>query len=156
MQNLESLSKAINGLCKYLDEMYDINCGGCCYLAYLIASNLEKLNIEYSLVVHDFFKKNIEQVKITSSKKYLSTVPEFTITGKGTCDHYCISLGKSLYLNNLYPSSGHEYIITGIDSSVLKWIYKKGKWNLTYKRNKNRIVRDTVNNFFKRYEREKL
>lgn len=156
MQSLESLSKMINNLCEFLDETYDINCGGCCYLAYLLAVNLEKLNIKYSLVVYDTFKKDVNQVRITSQKKYISTIPEFIITGKGTCNHYCILLEKSLYLNNLYPIDGYEYIITGINSSILKWIYKKGKWNSYYKRNKNRVIKNIVYNFFKKYEKETL
>lgn len=153
MQNLETLSRSINNLCQYLDEIYDINYGGCCYLAYLLASKLEELNLSYSLVVYDCFKKNIEQVRFTSCNKVMSRIPEYTITGKGTCDHYCILLEKSIYLNNISYISGHEYIITGINSSSIKWIYKKGKWNSSYKRSKNRIIKSIIDNFFKRYEK---
>lgn len=153
MQSLKSLSREINNLCQYLDEIYNINSGGCCYLAYLLASKLERLNLPYSLVVYDYFNKNIEQVKFTSCNKIISEVPEYTVTGKGTCNHYCILLEKSIYLNNLRCPSEYEYIITGINSSSIKWIYKKGKWNHTYKHSRNRIIKNIVNNFFKKYEK---
>lgn len=153
MQDLRSLSREINNLCQYLDEIYDINSGGCCYLAYLLASKLEELNLSYSLVVYDYFQKDIEQVRFTSCNKIISRVPAYTITGKGTCDHYCILLEKSIYLNNLLPVSEHEYVITGINSSNIKWIYKKGKWNNNYKRSKNRIIKSIIDDFFKRYKK---
>lgn len=35
---------------KKLDDKYNINTGGCIYVAYLIAKNLEKLGIHYEVI----------------------------------------------------------------------------------------------------------
>ena len=48
----------LNNLCQKLDILYDINNGGCCYVAYKIAKQLDKLNIKYELVVFDYISKN--------------------------------------------------------------------------------------------------
>lgn len=40
----------INNLCHYLDNKYDINRGGCCYVASLIAQKLSELEIEYTVL----------------------------------------------------------------------------------------------------------
>lgn len=43
------LFKDINSLCRNLDEDFDINNGGCCFVAAVIAQGLEKCNISYSV-----------------------------------------------------------------------------------------------------------
>ena len=51
-----------NALCNDLDNRYDINHGGCCFVAGCIARILEEANIEFSLVVFD---------NCTNLKKYV-------------------------------------------------------------------------------------
>ena len=43
----------LNNLCNNLDDKYDINHGGCCYVAGCIARLLEESGISFSLVVFD-------------------------------------------------------------------------------------------------------
>lgn len=41
------LFKELNALCIKLDKEWDINCGGCCYVAYVLAKYLEEYNISF-------------------------------------------------------------------------------------------------------------
>lgn len=41
------LFTSINSLCRYMNDTYNINCGGCCYVAAVLAEFLEKYNIQY-------------------------------------------------------------------------------------------------------------
>lgn len=43
----------LNKICKELDKKYEINSGGCCYVASIIAEELEKRNIPFSYVEID-------------------------------------------------------------------------------------------------------
>ena len=42
------LAAQLNKMCKVLDKRYQINYGGCCYLAYCIAELLEKDGFKFS------------------------------------------------------------------------------------------------------------
>jgi len=44
------LLTALNKLCHEMEDYYDINCGGCCYIAAVIAENLESVNIPFALI----------------------------------------------------------------------------------------------------------
>ena len=49
---MRDLISDLNNLCSYLDNWYEINSGACCYVAYLIARHLDKLNVGYKLIVY--------------------------------------------------------------------------------------------------------
>lgn len=40
----------VNKLCREMDYSYNINCGGCCFVAACLAQNLEKLNIPFEII----------------------------------------------------------------------------------------------------------
>lgn len=70
--NLQELTHSLNQLCKVLESSFFVNEGGCCYIAYVIAKNLEKLNIPYKVVLcdediveteKDFYYGNIKKKK---------------------------------------------------------------------------------------------
>ena len=44
------LFTALNKLCDEMNYSYDINCGGCCYVAAVLAENLENVNIPFKVV----------------------------------------------------------------------------------------------------------
>lgn len=48
--NRKELFKQLNELCEELDYKYDINRGGCCYVAYCLAEQLEIHNIPFKAV----------------------------------------------------------------------------------------------------------
>lgn len=99
--NIHNLVKELNLLCNELQEKYVINFGGCCYLAYLISTELEKLGIKYDLVIQDYFSRNRvsiehEVVYCNQNKKL-----EESVTGKHTCFHYCLRV-KGAGMVNLH------------------------------------------------------
>ena len=49
--NIHSLARELDKLCEQLDNKYDVNCGGCCYICWQIARHLERLGLKYNLVL---------------------------------------------------------------------------------------------------------
>lgn len=43
------LFKELNALCRKLDNEWDINCGGCCYVSYVLSKYLEEYNIPFTI-----------------------------------------------------------------------------------------------------------
>ena len=98
--NCHRLLRNLNSLCKFLDDTYDVNSGGCCFLASLIAKHLDKLNIKYNLVVYDCCTKNrlcIEQEVISCHK---NKGFRNSITGRYSCNHYCLQLKGAGVINS--------------------------------------------------------
>ena len=48
--NIKELINELNKFLKVLDNKYNINSGGCFYVAYLIAREFDKLDIDYTVV----------------------------------------------------------------------------------------------------------
>ena len=76
-QNLKVLSHQLDKLCKFLDEVYNINCGGCCYVAACLAECLQKDNISYQVVVLECPEDIVKFSKI-----------------KKSCCHYFLSINN--------------------------------------------------------------
>lgn len=51
----KELFKAINKKCLEFNNKYDINSGGCCYIAAVLSELLSKYNIPHSLIYYDNF-----------------------------------------------------------------------------------------------------
>lgn len=49
--NKKELFKSLNSLCCEMNESYNINCGGCCFVAAVIAEQLEIANIPFLIAV---------------------------------------------------------------------------------------------------------
>ena len=47
--NKKNLFKALNNLCCKMNNSYNINCGGCCFVAAVIAEQLEIVNIPFKV-----------------------------------------------------------------------------------------------------------
>ncbi len=50
---MEFIVRKLNFIVTELDRSYEINSGGCCYLAYRIAYWLESYGIDYYFIIHD-------------------------------------------------------------------------------------------------------
>lgn len=57
------LIETINAVAATCEEKFNINSGGCCYFAYLVARELDKRKIKYKLAIEDW----------TFSKKFCKT-----------------------------------------------------------------------------------
>lgn len=151
--NIHNLIKSLNKLCDELNKLYNINCGGCCYVAYLIASHLEKLKIEYSLIVLTKEKKNSAEINKEISTMKTNRINNCSITRKNTCSHYYIYIKNIGNINKAY-SSYRRYVIDPVKAVNIHWIYKTGDWNSFYLKKNNKILKTEFDNFFRPYEKE--
>lgn len=142
----KKLKTELTRLFSFLDKNYNINWGGCCWLTYCLAINLERLNIPYSLVIYDG-EGNAEEA-------YNNIVERFNSfpTGSETASHYTLQV-KGLGILN--KSKGDPFIIVrDIDSSDIHWIYTEGYWNDCYNSRLNDEIKNLVDTVFKIYEKE--
>ena len=156
MRNLSyySLLKNLNSLCRFLDETYNVNMGGCCYLASLIAKHLDKLNIKYDLIIYDSYSRNRENIKceVISCRKNKDL--NNSVTGYYSCNHYCIRLrGAGVINGDGDYTEEHRYSIPNISYKNIRWIYKNSRWNKCYKVQYNKTIKNIVKEFFKNYEK---
>ncbi len=142
----ERLISALKELMKFLDRHFDINNGGCCYVAYVIAKNLEKYNIPYQVVFYYECFEEGECYENLPSESIEHDIKERAIpcvgTGDDTCNHYSIMIDDS----NLNPFNDRAYKILNLNADDLKWIYfKAGDWNMCY----NRFINTYINTYIK-------
>jgi len=150
--NVHKLVDNLNLLCENLVSSYNINKGGCCFIAYLIARHLDRLKLSYQLIVYSDEKKNILGI----SHEVFSMVKNFkeedsSVTGYNTCYHYAIYLEGGGIINP--EECNHTYYIGGLSSKNIKWVYKIGHWNSEYNIHFNRNIQKIVNSFFSKYSK---
>jgi len=148
--NVHKLVDDLNLLCENLANTYNINEGGCCFIAYLIAQHLDRLKLLYQLIVYSDEKKN----KLGISHEVFSMIKNFkekesSITGHNTCYHYAIYLESGGTINP--GERSYIYYISGLSFKNIKWVYKVGNWNPRYNIHFNRRIRKIVNSFFNEY-----
>ena len=131
----------LNKLCKKLDLEYKINKGGCCFIAYLISKQLEKLNIPYELVVYD--------------DEYRCDLDTDSLTFDETANHYCIKILKQGIVNqgNCNDEDYNVYNVK-LNSNDLEYIYNNGSWNHMYDSKNNHTIENIINNFFMQFKNE--
>jgi len=142
----KKLKIELNRLFTFLDKNYNINWGGCCWLTYCLAYNLERLNIPYSLVIYDG--------EGDSEEAYNNIVERWTRfpTGDETASHYTL---KARGLGILNKSKGDPFILVhDVDSKDIRWIYDEGNWNECYNSRLNDEIKNLVDTVFKIYEKE--
>ena len=142
----KKLKTELNRLFVFLDKNYNINWGGCCWLTYCLASNLERLNIPYSLVIYDG-----EGDATEAANNIFERYPQFP-TGDETASHYTL---KVRGLGILNKSKGDPFIIVpDVDADDIHWIYTEGDWNNCYDYRLNNEIKNLVDTVFKIYEKE--
>ena len=142
----KKLKTELNRLFSFLDKNYNINWGGCCWLTYCLACNLERLNIQYSLVIYDG-DGDADEAK----NNIFDRVNAFP-TGDETASHYTLRV-KGLGILN--KSKGDQFIIVpDVDSEDIRWIYDEGDWNNCYNHRLNDEIQNLVDTVFKIYEKE--
>lgn len=150
--NIHHLKNSLDKLCNCLDDLYNINCGGCCYIAYLIARHLDKLKIKYILVIYDYDYKDTLNINKEVTNMSKSTSVNSSVTGFNTCSHYCIFLVGGGCVNKGDVQGLRCYKISNISCKNIKWIYKNGAWNSYYNMKNNKIIKGIIDLFFKDYE----
>lgn len=130
-QNLRELSTQLDKLCRFLDELYDINCGGCCYVAACLAECLQKDNVSYQVVVLECPEEVIKFSKI-----------------KKSCYHYFISV-NNIDINGYDDLDEDEYrIFYNVSSRSLFNHYKKCMWNDCYDSDKNKFIKKMIKQYY--------
>lgn len=121
----------LNKLCRFLDETYDINAGGCCFITYCLARLLKKDKFKFKVVVYDDYP--IEERSIADLKKNYW--------------HYGILLG-----DEVINADEDNYMIATtfpkVKISELLNHYKDYEWNSEYNRNKNPFIYKTLKVFY--------
>jgi len=118
----KELFKQINRLCEKLNFKYNINCGGCCYVAAVLAEQLELHNIPFKIVHYDLYG----------------------------C-HYAIKVSDR-YLNRDDFKKKEIYEYLEWSSEKLYKVYYEGDWNKCYNKIHNPIVKKSIEKIFLKYE----
>lgn len=122
----EDQAKKLDDLCYELDKEYDINQGGCIFVAYLISEQFFKYGIDYKILGTD----NIEYYcgdKHEGIKHVFIEAANHLING---------TREERKYETFLYPSQVLEY-------------YKSAEWNSIYDTKNNDKIRLIITEFFK-------
>ena len=118
----KELFKQLNRLCEELNYKYNINCGGCCYVAAVLAEQFELHNIP------------------------------FTVIHYNECGcHYAIKVSDRYINRDDYRKREiSEYL--DWSSSDLFEVYNEGDWNKCYSTRHNSTVRKSIVKVFNKYE----
>ena len=112
----------LNELCKQMNYSYDINSGGCCFVAACIAENLERHKIPFKIIHYDLWG----------------------------C-HYAIKVSDR-YLNRDNYVKKEISDILDKDSEWLYELYYNKDWNDCYNKRWNLIVSTRIRALFYKYE----
>ena len=133
MEVQEILAERLNNLCKFLDEEYEINVGGCCYIAYCLAKLLSKDKFKFSVIVYEDYELEDKFSEISESHyHYAIGIGSYTINS-AECDE-----DKSFYRNVYY----------NVRASEILNHYKNRSWNKCYNSAKNRFIFRTIQVFY--------
>ena len=117
--NRKILFKRINELCLCLDSKYNINRGGCCYVAACISEQLELYNIPFKIIHYDLWG----------------------------C-HYAVKVSDR-YLNRCdYRKKEITEVLEDYTSKDLFKLYCDGSWNDTYNTKHNSTVKRLIEQIF--------
>ena len=120
--NRKELFKNLNKLCRDLDTNYDINCGGCCFVAAVIAEQLENYNIPFKVIHYNMWH----------------------------C-HYAIRVNDRI-INRCGYSFKEIVFDDTMCSCELFSTYYDEEWNNTYNIDNNDSVKLEIESLFKKYE----
>ena len=99
-RSLKNLVKELNQVCLKLHDDYNINYGGCCFVAYLLMKHFENLNIHPTFIIESEYEE-------VDHEEFLNCVHKrnndnCTGLGYNTCHHYFIHIPKIGYVNSGY------------------------------------------------------
>ena len=142
--------KKLNDFLLELDSEYNINSGGCCFIAFCIATQLEKYSIRYKIVI-----LGDEGLCSKELRSNIKCNDGFYPTRDNTANHYLLQV-KNTYIN-LGDFNIRSYAIS--KTSCIKPLeiynmYKSGWWNPDYDKKNNLKIYKEIKRFFKHNEKE--
>ena len=147
--DINTLVHKLNTLFISLRDLYNINNGGCCYTAYLIAKEFDKRDIAYSLRIFNTY--------ITSEYLCLKAIrndyDRFPIHSE-TATHYSIKC-DGIVINPEEDCEDFEYLdLNNINSDFILDIYNKGCWNSEYDTKNSIFIERFIKIIFDQYDTE--
>lgn len=115
----DELRIILNNISEQLQDYRNINRGGCCLFACLIAKQLDKRKIPYDVIIEYPFKSEEEiYEEVNSGTNYLEI------------HHIFLRVKRKYYDSDGIRSSWHKDIIKlKLNSKDLGMLYAKGDWN---------------------------
>lgn len=133
---VSSIAWKMDNVCELLDHIYDVNCGGCCYVAYCLAKLLQEDDIEYEVVVISDSCDDLLDCDL------ISDIP-------CSCTHYGIStIGGLININDCDLSSNYVQYFYDVNPEELKEHYENSDWNNCYNTNENEFIWETLKRFY--------
>ena len=89
------LINTINSVAATCEEKFNINSGGCCYFAYLVARELDKRKIKYKLAIEDWtFSKKFCKTNRLKARRALKSRQSY-VDGNSlvNCNHFTLMVG---------------------------------------------------------------
>ena len=132
--NYLTIWRNLDAICECLDTLYDINDGGCCYIAYCIAELLEKDNIPFEVILFDVFNGGLTKA----------------------CDHVGIKLeieGDTYIINQADYASSEISSIQKLTSKQLLEYYKSVSWNKMYDIVRNKFIKYVITLLYANFTR---
>lgn len=127
----EILAERLNNLCKFLDEEYDINAGGCCYIAYCLAKLLSKDKFKFRVIVYEDYELKDKFSEISESHyHYAIGIGNYTINPTECDEDFC----RNIYYN--------------VRASEILNHYKNNSWNEYYNSTKNKFIFKIIRVFY--------
>ena len=147
---LDTLIVSLNTLFTALDTIYDINAGGCCYIAYIVAEELEKRNFNnFSLRIYNDYVLNEEDC----FENIENDVEDFPIYSY-TASHYVL-VYDDIEINPDTEAEYLEYVdLHDVDSNFILDICNKGDWNSVFNHNNLTFIRRFIKIIFDQYDKE--
>lgn len=147
---IDNLIVSLNTLFTALDTLYNINAGGCCHTACIIAKEFEKRNFNnFSLRIYNDYILNEEDCL----KNIKNDVDEFPIHSC-TANHYVL-VYDDIEIN---PGTDLEYLeyidLYDVDSNFIADICSKGDWNCMFNRNNITFIHRFIKIIFDQYDKE--
>ena len=126
----ELLARALDKVCIQLDDKYDINNGGCCYIAYLVCKLLKQDGFNPKLMIYDFeLDDNINSI----NDLYFAH------------NHYCIKLGNVTINESDFDDLESVELDKIQPIDILKH-YQDETWNNEYRTSNNAKVAQILRN----------
>ena len=150
---IDNLIVSLNTLFTALDTLYNINAGGCCHTACIVAKEFEKRNFNnFSLRIYNDYILNEEDCL----KNIENDIDEFPIHSC-TANHYVL-VYDNIEINpstKLEAIEDLEYIdLYNVDSNFISDICNKGDWNCMFNRNNLTFIRRFNKIIFDQYDKK--
>lgn len=143
------LREVLSSISKQLTEFRCLNSGGCCYIAYLIAKQLESRKIPFSVI----FEHSEQSLKSAYIRQANNTNKGLGVT------HVLLRIDGVYYdSDGIKGSRMHkDKIVFNWNSKQLHNFWMNGRWNFLFKANnpssKRQQIRSIINQTFKEYDK---